>query len=259
MSEHQPLSIEVRGPESGERVLLLNPMASNSQSWYPLVKSLGDYEIVLLEYPGYDGRPYAAAASVEELARRASAALRALPPKPIHLVGYSFGSWVAQQIALLGEVEVKSLVLIGSSDRIYQLGVQMTGQWAGLLDVAGLEAVLAQIAFWSFSPATFEKSADFLQRFVQGGVAACSDPAVLRNQLEICGRYQTRPALESIAAPTLVLRGELDFFYPRFCSEALVDGIPGSTLVELPGVAHAALWEDPKGVIREIVGFLADR
>jgi 3-oxoadipate enol-lactonase/4-carboxymuconolactone decarboxylase len=251
------LPLQLHGPAGGPRVVLLNPMASSSQVWQPIVQVLAEtYEVVLTEYPGFGGTPAEPLGSLPEVARRVAASVRSLPPKPVHLFGYSFGAWVAQQIALQNELPVRSLTLLGSSDKIYQQGIQMIGEWLRQMEVMGLEAVLAQIGFWSFSPASFEAVPGLLRRFIRGTLATCSEPQVFRDQLALCAAYVQRPELQRIAAPTLVLRGELDIFYPRFCSEALRDIIPDSRLVEIPATAHAALLENAGQVVREFRQFV---
>ncbi|HRC86180.1 MAG TPA: hypothetical protein PK413_11270, partial [Thermoanaerobaculia bacterium] len=156
------------------------------------------------------------------------------------------------------EVEVASLLLIGSADRIYPMGMRMLEQWLQLIDVAGIEATLAEIAFWNFSAASFEKVPDLLQRFVRGGLASFGDTEIFKHQMRLCHAYSTRPPLERITAPTLVARGELDFFYPQFCSQALADAIPGSRMVEIAQTAHAVLWENPEAVARLACEFVGE-
>jgi pimeloyl-ACP methyl ester carboxylesterase len=254
-----PLQLKLLGAAEGPRLLLLNPMASSSQVWYPLVQAFAaSHEVVLTEYPGFGGSPAEPLVSLPDIARRVAVSLAGLPPKPVHLIGYSFGAWVAQQIALQGDLAVRSLTLLGSSDKIYQLGIQMIGEWLKQMEVMGLEAVLAQIGFWSFSPASFERVPDLLRRFIRGTLAACAEPRVFSEQLALCAAYSECPELQKIAAPTLILRGELDIFYPRFCAEVLRDLIPGSRYVEVPATAHALLWENAGQVIQEVQQFLGE-
>lgn len=59
--------------------------------------------------------------------------------------------------------------------------------------------------------------------------------------------------LGQINLPCTVLIGDKDKTTPPFHSADLHSGIAGSTLVTLPGVGHAANWEAPEEIVREIV------
>jgi pimeloyl-ACP methyl ester carboxylesterase len=253
----EALNHYVEGSQNEQRLLLLNPFFSGMQAWKAVLPYFtSKYEAVLVDYPGFGEVRAAPIESIEELSRRIAEVVEALPEKPLHVVGFSFGSWVAQQIAAAQPSALRSLTLIGTSDRIYQHGIHIVTEWLKILDVLGMEAVVAQLGLWSFSTQTFEQNPTFLSKYVRGTMAACADPEVLRNHLEACLHYRQGAALERIKVPTLILRGDLDFLYPRFCSVLLNEAIAGSRMQEIPEAAHAVLWEKTAAVIGSINSFL---
>ncbi|MBB5379299.1 pimeloyl-ACP methyl ester carboxylesterase, partial [Deinococcus metalli] len=56
-------------------------------------------------------------------------------------------------------------------------------------------------------------------------------------------RPDSVPTLKTITVPTLILEGVEDTVYPPDFSVKLQQNIAGSTLVLIPGAAHAAIFE----------------
>jgi pimeloyl-ACP methyl ester carboxylesterase len=65
------------------------------------------------------------------------------------------------------------------------------------------------------------------------------------------------PSRGSIAAPTLILWGDLDTFVTREDCERLAGAIERSELVVYPGVGHVVHWEEPARVAADIARFVA--
>jgi pimeloyl-ACP methyl ester carboxylesterase len=62
--------------------------------------------------------------------------------------------------------------------------------------------------------------------------------------------------LDEIRCPVLLAFPEKDHILPRRrYGERIVKAIPHAEVVELPGVGHAAMVDDPELVARTIVGF----
>jgi pimeloyl-ACP methyl ester carboxylesterase len=70
--------------------------------------------------------------------------------------------------------------------------------------------------------------------------------------------HQFAPRLNKIAAPTLILWGENDRFFPRSVGEGLHRVIPGSRLILIPHAGHLPMWEQPDLVNRVLLEFLAN-
>ena len=65
-----------------------------------------------------------------------------------------------------------------------------------------------------------------------------------------------RPAVEKITAPTLIVRGsESDAFAPD-TAKRMLELIPGSQLVEIPGAGHSVPAEAPEAFERAVRQFL---
>ena len=60
------------------------------------------------------------------------------------------------------------------------------------------------------------------------------------------------PQLGSIALPVTIMVGTEDKTTPPFHTDELHAGIPGSTLVRVPGAGHMVVWEEPEVVVDAI-------
>jgi proline-specific peptidase len=81
------------------------------------------------------------------------------------------------------------------------------------------------------------------------------DPLHLFNT-EILKTFDLRPDLPKIAAPTLVITGELDFITGPVCA-ADFETIPGQRTVLLEDCGHFILYEQRDRFREEVVGFLS--
>ncbi|WP_192808637.1 alpha/beta fold hydrolase [Actinomadura montaniterrae] len=67
-----------------------------------------------------------------------------------------------------------------------------------------------------------------------------------------------RPALRTVHAPALVLRGQCDYKRPEIAREYR-DTIPGAALLQIPGAGHVIEAEQPELYRTSVTAFLTDR
>ena len=68
--------------------------------------------------------------------------------------------------------------------------------------------------------------------------------------------HDVRDVLREIAAPTLLLYGEMDVRSPREVADQLKASIPGAELAFIPGAGHMASIEAPAAFNSEVRRFL---
>jgi 3-oxoadipate enol-lactonase len=71
------------------------------------------------------------------------------------------------------------------------------------------------------------------------------------------GAVDTAARLGAIAAPALVIAGELDQGTPVEMAQALADGIPGARLAVLKEASHLSAIEQPQAFAEAVTGFIA--
>lgn len=116
----EPLRIDVEGLEtayrrqgSGEPVLYLHG-AGLTRRWLPFYEQLaGRVDLVVPEHPGFGDTPMPDwLRGMEDVVMHYDGVLAALGLDRVHLVGHSFGGWVAAKFAVWYPRRVKSLTLI---------------------------------------------------------------------------------------------------------------------------------------------------
>jgi pimeloyl-ACP methyl ester carboxylesterase len=63
--------------------------------------------------------------------------------------------------------------------------------------------------------------------------------------------------LANITAPTLLMWGDQDAIFSSADQQALLDAIPGSTLITYENTGHAPHWERPDAFVTDLLSFLA--
>jgi pimeloyl-ACP methyl ester carboxylesterase len=71
--------------------------------------------------------------------------------------------------------------------------------------------------------------------------------------------HDTRPGLQGIRIPTLVIGARRDSFCPAYLSEQIYEGIRGAELLIVPGATHSLSLEQPDLVYLKIEEFLVRR
>jgi pimeloyl-ACP methyl ester carboxylesterase len=87
---------------------------------------------------------------------------------------------------------------------------------------------------------------------LMSGVRPAANQAMLQGMAEA----DLRHVLCRIDVPTLLVYGDHDVRSPVEVGRALHDGIPGSSLVVLPGVGHLSCVEGAEQFNREVRSFL---
>jgi 3-oxoadipate enol-lactonase len=133
---------------------------------------------------------------------------------------------------------------------------------------AGRDAMI-EVAKTQGSGAIAEK---MLPKMVAGGNVDSSSDVVreLKGIMEACpvhtieyalaamrDRLDYQPTLSRIAAPTLIIAGEMDVLVPPGQAEEMHKGIRGSTVSMIAGAGHIAPMEKPHEVSKAIRHFLA--
>ncbi|WP_250004070.1 alpha/beta fold hydrolase [Actinoplanes sp. M2I2] len=252
--------------EPGEPALLLIAGAASSMDWWDdeFCRRLAAGGRFVVRYDHRDtGRstafpvgepPY----SDVDLAHDALGVLDALGIHRAHLVGLSMGGGLAQRIAVERPHRVLSLTLMSTSTvpPAYELELPGDGDAEERVWTDRRSAVDGLVADVRRLGGPFTADVPHLRRVAERVFDRTQDMAASQtNHFSCAGGPPVRDRLGAITAPTLILHGTLDCFFPPPHAEALCAEIPGARLVWLEGVGHefppAAVWSQ---VIDEIIG-----
>lgn len=250
------LTLRVSRRGTGAPVLLIMGLGGGLDMWRPLVDELDGFETIAVDPPGVGGsttpfRPL----SMTELSDVYAGLVRALGLDALHVIGFSFGGAVAQQLARSHPAVVRSVVLAATGP--------------GLGGVPGQPMALAELGTpWRYySPRRFR----WIAPTVYGGRLA-RDPFALAGheeermhaapsfigyiwQLAALATWSSLPWLQRIAAPTLVLTGDEDPLFPLQNAHILARGIPGAQLEVISGGGHLFILDSAPEVAPVIATF----
>jgi pimeloyl-ACP methyl ester carboxylesterase len=188
------------------------------------------------------GEPLSAATMADD----AAALLQALEVPSAHVMGFSMGSAIAQELALRHPELARSLVLVSTYARADALFSAQLDFWSWLPEVAPSERAFFEAFFtWVYSPGAHDDG--WVGRVVEGAMAFEPQQSVegFQAQVEVCRTHDTTDRLAGIAVPTLVLAGEYDVILPPRFGQAVAAAIPDARFEVLPGQAHQPFQEIP--------------
>ena len=231
----------------GQDVLLLCGLGDDITAWNGQAGPFGEhYRVTVVDNRGVgrsslpDGE-----FTVSDMAGDAAALCDAIGIGQAHVMGFSMGGAITQELAIARPDLTRSLVIVGSwaySDRLFRTFIESSAYFAGIADDE--RTFLMYFLASTYSRAVFEDGR--IDAFCD---AALNNPhpqsteAFQRTARAILG-HDTRDRLGAIAAPTLVLYGEEDVICPPRHSREIASLIPGARLVGVRDQAHQPFQED---------------
>jgi pimeloyl-ACP methyl ester carboxylesterase len=248
---------------SGDPLLLVMGAAGSAGLWAAAEPVLAErYDVVSFDYRGLGGSERGdGVITTASLADDAAGLLDALEIPRAHVLGWSLGSAVAQEIALRHSERIGSLILYGTYGRCDAFATALMSAMKHPWETGDLAAGLVVLGV-SYSP-EFLDSPEF-SKFVEWTMPiAPKTPGEVRavaEQWAAVLEFDSLDRVEAIAAPTLVLTGEHDIVTPPRLGRAVADRIPNVTfqLMTGRGSSHGMLFERTDDLLRTVLGFLGE-
>ncbi|MEU1283182.1 alpha/beta fold hydrolase [Kitasatospora sp. NPDC005856] len=240
------------GATTGEPIVLLHGHCGHPSNWHPQMAELGErhpvYAVSTLDDPGRSVQR-AVAAGPEENAAWLGEVLAGLGLERVHLVGVSYGGWLALNQAIRAPERLASVVPLdpGGIEKVpARFYVHMVGGLFGMLAPRRLRPAVGRLLANPALSAPREMIAPMM--LAMRGYKPSSRPAA---------RPFTDEELASIRVPVLVLVGRRSaLLRPRRVVERVTRLIPGvrSEIVEKAG--HGLNLERPELVNERLLGFV---
>jgi pimeloyl-ACP methyl ester carboxylesterase len=175
-----------------------------------------------------------------------------------HVLGFSMGGAIAQELAIGNPERVARLVLMATFPGGF-LG--MPAPWPvlrRLFDIEGLSPEEAARQVWPaiYSAAYLARHADAVEAQMRREIARPTPDYVAKAQSLAIRSFSSAFRLWQIQAPTLVATGTEDQVVPPANSRILASAIPGAQLALVPDLGHRAIWEAPEEISDIVTDFL---
>jgi pimeloyl-ACP methyl ester carboxylesterase len=252
------LYYEVHG--EGEPLVLIPGFGTGAWIWYRQTPVLArEFQVVTFDPRGV-ARTEAPEGgfTMRRLADDVAALLDALSLASAHVLGASFGGFVAQEFALAHPARTRSLILCctsyGGVGHVRPSGETL----AALASTRGLntEDRFRENLLLAFSPRFVEEERDVVERAVRLRAANPVSERVHLAQLQAAVNFDAARRVASIRVPTLVIAGDADRIVPPENSRNLAAAIPGAVLRLVEGGSHTFFIERPEEFNRAVAGFV---
>lgn len=243
---------EVKG--RGPALLLIHGAEGGRRMFDDFVQALeSDFTVVTYDQRDCgETRNPPQACTLEELANDAAALLEMLGLAPAFVYGTSFGSRIAQLVAIRHPEVVRGLILGSTWPLPQALPALNPAGIARMMELrAGMPGSAAAMAEMFVPPAFLQDHPALRDRLMgMGG----SDPERAQRRRSVIADGSQASAGE-IGRPTLLIAGEEDRIVPAAVTLGMAGTIAGARFVALAGVGHATTLQVPESVARHVLEF----
>ena len=245
-------------------LLFLGYFNSNMDGWDPAVTNslAADHEVILFDNAGVGASGGETPCTVAEMTPQSVAFCRVLGLKAIHVVGFSLGGMIAQQLALDHPDLVQRLILLGTVPRG---GEGLTFTELSAEEQADPVAFLLG-AFFTPSDASQAAGRQYMKRLESrtkdrdlpvSRNSAVAQLAAIREWgiIPASGRYAT---LQKITHPTLIVHGNKDVVVGPLNALILAEQLPNAQLIVYSDSSHGAQYQHARIFLQRAKLFLTD-
>ena len=243
----------------GDPILLVSGGSADKNAWDPsFISDLSsNHTVIVFDNRGVGNttigsKPY----TIEQLANDTAGLLDALKIQNANVLGYSLGSYVAQQLTITNPEKVSRLILAGAS----------CGGKDGMPKPPEFLRLQAEIVDKISNNVTISQEENIaLTTASEGqGFFASISPEAQDGQQNIGLRWEATnwngacDELAKLAKPTLVITGTDDNQYqPHENSLTIAGKIPGAWLVQIQNAGHAVMDQYPDEINKILQTFLS--
>ncbi len=243
----------------GEPLIMIIGSSSTMDLWSPelLSKLSSNYKVIIFDNRGmgYTTAP-PGNFSIEQFAEDTSGLMDALGIKRAHILGWSMGSFIAQELVLNHPDKVDKLVLYASDCGGSHAIPPSAEVLQELTNTTGSPSERGMRLFGLLFPEEWLKShPDFYRQFPIP--KETTSPENIARQNAAIGYWAgTYDRLTNISRPTLVIVGTEDKIAPPENSLILAMQIPGSWLIRFEGAGHGLIYQFPDEFSKIVEDFL---
>jgi 3-oxoadipate enol-lactonase len=252
----QTLYYEEHG--EGEPLLCVMGLSANTLAWALQVQAFSAGHRTVIFDNRDVGQSSMAEGSYEisDMANDALALADHLGLEHFHLLGYSMGGAIAQEMALTARERVNTLTLAVTFASGGAWARKLSKVWGARRLKQSWEEFVDEIILLNVSEAFFEMdgAVDYLRSLMVADPNPQPAEAFVR-QLNASSRHSAGERLRELQIPTHVIGGEQDILVPVWKSKELAGLIPNAKLTVIQGSAHGANLERAEEFNDLVLGF----
>lgn len=240
---------------------LIHGWGAESRVWemWATEKFGKSYSLTLIDLPGYGESP--ALPNSDTLQSDWIQAIVSVMPEQTHLLGWSLGGLIAQQIALRYPNRILSLICLASTPRFTQndgwqrsVSPKIIGDF---IQAISIEVGTVLKRFWRLQLQGSDNSRALMKELLEHmsnrnipGLVALNQGLILLKDMD------NRAQLKQLKMPTLWLLGERDPLIPQEIRENLSELQPEAKIQVIPGGSHIPFFSQPDETAEYILQFL---
>jgi pimeloyl-ACP methyl ester carboxylesterase len=244
----------------GEPLVMIRGIGSNVDHWYEQVPVLSKkYQLLLFDNRGIARTSDPGGSfSTRDMAADTIALMEAVGIERAHILGYSMGGMIVQEMALAYPEKVNGLLLVatdcGISLRI-KARPEFSGIFTEMVRLGTIEARQAA-AVCLFAKQTFESRPEIIQRYAEISARFPASQQTLSRQWEAITRHDACDRLPDISSPALAITGSEDELIPPENARVMAERIPDAQMISIEGGGHQFLIEQPEAFNEAVMSFL---
>ncbi len=254
----EDIDIACRGKGKGFPLLMISGFGTTKEIWEQnVIDHLAErFRVIVFDNRGMGGTSAGEKEfTIGQFADDASGLMEALGIERAHVLGWSMGSMIAQELALGFPEKVGKLVLYASyADRSFPPSedvIEKLSDQSGTPEERGMRWVETL-----FPPDWLENNGERVQEIFSRPLGKISGDSLARQQKAIELWGGTAERLGSLKGRTLLLCGGEDVLVPPGNSEKMNKLIPGSKLQVVKGAGHGLMFQEPDDFISKVRTFL---
>jgi pimeloyl-ACP methyl ester carboxylesterase len=194
--------------------------------------------------------------SINQLAKDAADLLNSLNIEKAHVIGWSMGSYIAEELALLHPNKVNSLILYGSGpggDKAIPSSAELMQTLGGVSGT--VEEQANQILSFFFPSSWLLDNPNYINHFplLKSTVSIETTQKQAQAIIGWNGIYNS-PSV--IVQPTLVLIGTEDIITTPKAALSLIEKIPLVSLIQIKDAGHGWMYQYPEKFTKVVQTFL---
>ena len=245
---------------SGQPLILIAGLASDSQSWLPVIIKLSKhFRVITFDNRGVGRSPHENdGITIQRMTDDCVELMEHLNLSSAYILGHSMGGMIAMDLAVRYPDMVEKLILEATAPKLSSRNKELFSDWVSYLKT-GMDKGLwfRNIFYWIFSPEFFEDK-EMLDQAVKMSVdyPYPQTDKSFENQVKAVSVFDCTSEIDKIQSPTLIMNGEQDLLFSSSRAPELFRNTANLQYVTISKAAHSIHMDNPDGFTKAVVDFL---